>query len=169
MPRNGQSSEELGRLAQQCGQSRRGTGDPQPEHYIECVQRRPSLAHRFAKKPPHVVAVDRAGKLLLPNNEAHPADRACRGGREQLEMRSVDSPPRLEQTGKGRGPPEPVALVRADRGRGQNSNGSAGCGAQTASRTRPFARRARRTLRPPILFMRARKPWVRLRRTTEGW
>lgn len=40
---------------------------------------------------------------------------------------------------------------------------------QTASRARPLARRARRTLRPPTVFIRARKPCVRLRLTTEGW
>jgi hypothetical protein len=39
---------------------------------------------------------------------------------------------------------------------------------QTPSRTRPFARRARMTARPPRVFMRTRKPCVRLRRTTEG-
>lgn len=40
---------------------------------------------------------------------------------------------------------------------------------QTARRWRPLARRARITLRPPRVRMRTRKPWVRLRRTTEGW
>ena len=38
-----------------------------------------------------------------------------------------------------------------------------------ADRTlRPLARRARITPRPPLVAMRARKPWVRLRRITEG-
>jgi len=39
---------------------------------------------------------------------------------------------------------------------------------QTARRLRPFARRALMTLRPPAVFMRTRKPWVRLRRVTDG-
>ncbi len=39
---------------------------------------------------------------------------------------------------------------------------------QTAKRLRPLARRALMTARPPTVFIRARKPWVRLRRTTEG-
>src|SRR5690348_7795987 len=39
----------------------------------------------------------------------------------------------------------------------------------TASRLRPFARRLLMTFRPPNVFMRARKPWVRARRTFEGW
>jgi len=37
------------------------------------------------------------------------------------------------------------------------------------SRARPFARRALSTLRPPLVAMRARKPWVRLRRRLLGW
>ena len=40
---------------------------------------------------------------------------------------------------------------------------------QGASRARPLARRAESTLRPPAVFIRARKPCVRLRLTTEGW
>jgi hypothetical protein len=41
-------------------------------------------------------------------------------------------------------------------------------GLQTLSRARPFERRARITARPPRVRMRTRKPWVRLRRVTEG-
>ena len=45
-----------------------------------------------------------------------------------------------------------------------------GCaGAQTARRLRPLARRALMTARPPRVFMRTRKPWVRARRVLEGW
>jgi len=40
---------------------------------------------------------------------------------------------------------------------------------QTASRARPLARRAERTLRPPTVFMRARNPCVRARRIFDGW
>jgi hypothetical protein len=39
---------------------------------------------------------------------------------------------------------------------------------QTASRARPFARRALMTARPALVFIRTRKPWVRLRRVFEG-
>jgi|GEM_PF-6103731 len=39
---------------------------------------------------------------------------------------------------------------------------------QTAKRLRPLARRALMIWRPALVFMRARKPWVRLRRTVEG-
>jgi len=39
---------------------------------------------------------------------------------------------------------------------------------QTESRARPFARRAERTLRPPTVFIRARKPCVRARRIFDG-
>ena len=39
---------------------------------------------------------------------------------------------------------------------------------QTARRLRPLARRALMTARPPRVFMRTRKPWVRARRVLEG-
>lgn len=39
----------------------------------------------------------------------------------------------------------------------------------TASRFRPFARRFLRIWRPDRVFIRARKPWVRLRRRLFGW
>jgi len=32
-----------------------------------------------------------------------------------------------------------------------------------------LARRPLKTRRPPVVFMRLRKPWVRLRRITDGW
>ena len=40
---------------------------------------------------------------------------------------------------------------------------------QTASRALPFALRALITARPALVFMRTRKPCVRLRRVLEGW
>ena len=40
---------------------------------------------------------------------------------------------------------------------------------QTARRLRPLARRARITAWPPRVFWRTRKPWVLLRRQTDGW
>ena len=39
----------------------------------------------------------------------------------------------------------------------------------TVSLWRPLARRALRTPRPPWVFIRARKPWARLRRRRWGW
>jgi hypothetical protein len=40
--------------------------------------------------------------------------------------------------------------------------------AQALRRARPLARRALKTLRPPGVLMRARKPWLRLRLITLG-
>lgn len=39
----------------------------------------------------------------------------------------------------------------------------------TAKRARPLARRAAITARPPLVFMRTRKPWVRFLLVTDGW
>jgi hypothetical protein len=48
--------------------------------------------------------------------------------------------------------------------------GHLGCfgGIETVSRFRPLARLRRRTLRPPGVAIRARKPWVRKRRVLLG-
>jgi hypothetical protein len=40
---------------------------------------------------------------------------------------------------------------------------------QALSRLRPRLRRAAMTARPPLVAMRARKPWRRLRTSLEGW
>jgi hypothetical protein len=45
---------------------------------------------------------------------------------------------------------------------------SVGCRVQALSRLRPCARRAASTLRPPLLAIRARKPWRRLRTSLLG-
>jgi hypothetical protein len=42
-------------------------------------------------------------------------------------------------------------------------------GVETARRFRLFARRRFRMARPPRVFIRARKPWPRLRRIRLGW
>jgi len=56
------------------------------------------------------------------------------------------------------------------RGRPMENDGPlAGRNCHRPRRLRPLARRARITARPPRVFMRTRKPCVRLRRTTEGW
>ena len=41
-------------------------------------------------------------------------------------------------------------------------------GVETARRLRPFARRRLSTARPAFVFIRARKPWTRLRRIRLG-
>jgi len=40
---------------------------------------------------------------------------------------------------------------------------------QTANSLRPLARLALMTARPPRVFMRTKKPWVRARRVFDGW
>lgn len=42
------------------------------------------------------------------------------------------------------------------------------CTHYTARRVRPLARRAAITARPPRVFIRTKKPWVRARRTFDG-
>ena len=59
-----------------------------------------------------------------------------------------------ENTGEGVPASQPGATRKAR---------AAGRGVQGDRRARPFARRAFRTRRPPLVDMRARNPWVRLR------
>lgn len=67
----------------------------------------------------------------------------------------------LEYRFERAGAPQAIAGGSSGGGRRRNVR-------QTESRARPFARRADRTLRPPTVFMRARKPCVRARRSFDG-
>ena len=59
---------------------------------------------------------------------------------------------------------------RARRVKRKGAQPAARCRLQTGvRRARPLARRRASTLRPPTVAMRARKPWVRLRRSECGW
>jgi hypothetical protein len=58
------------------------------------------------------------------------------------------------------------ALAGAERERPDLNSAAARYGVR---RLRPFARRRLNTCRPFLVAMRARKPWVRLRRTLLGW
>ena len=118
-------------------------------------------AYGLAENPADVVSVHGAGELLLADDVADPP---CAGGRrhsQHLHVPRFQATPLPEHPGKGPGSREPLAAIRADRGYAVATS-------YTASRARPLARRARNTLRPPAVFILLRKPWVRLRRTTEG-
>ena len=78
---------------------------------------------------------------------------------DQLHIVAITPAPCLEQRVEGAGSGQPVRAEAAQR-RGRD---------QGVRRARPLARRAESTLRPPMDFMRARNPCVRLRLTTEGW
>ena len=104
----------------------------------------------LAQHPSEPVAVDGARQLLPADHIANPSGSCWDWRDEQLDSTRVQTAPVVENPRERRWAPQPIRAT------------------QTARRTRPLARRARRTLRPPTDRIRARKPWVRLRRMTEG-
>ena len=156
-----QGVEQLRRFQRQPGQNvSRATG-PQPHDNVESTYVRPMAAHGLAEDPADVVSVHRAGELLLADDITDPPDAGTGRHGKHLYVSRFQPASLSEQPGKGRGSGESLAAVRADRGCAVLTN-------YTASRARPLARRARNTLRPPAVFILLRKPWVRLRRTTDG-
>lgn len=86
-----------------------------------------------------------------------------RGGRgDQLQKLGVVPRPSAKERFESLRAAQAIAGRAAYVARGRNVD-------QTESRARPFARRADRTLRPPTVFIRARKPCVRARRIFDGW
>jgi hypothetical protein len=124
---------------------------------LDCRTRDPDA---FAQPPAQAIAIDGARHRLASD---HVADAAwvLRSGRgDQLqEARVVARAVRVDRF-KRAGAAQPVAGTAASRARRRRR--------QTDRRTRPLARRAARTLRPPTVFIRARKPCVRARRNFEG-
>src|SRR5690606_18060661 len=119
---------------------------------------------RFAGLPLDAVALDGRGRHLARHRQ--PQSRR-------------DQPVRCGQQGKkGIGRTNAVAEDARERFRFQQTPGAGKPEALISrlsrrdygqSRARPLARRAASTLRPPLVAMRARKPWVRLRRRLLGW
>ena len=124
----------------------------------------------LAQDPPDAIAIDRMPQGFRTDDIAYPTRVSFRGRRDDLDPSAIPSSAGAKQRFERTDAREPKASnaatrdvtcrrdIRFDRG-----------GVQGASRTRPLARRAESTLRPPTLFIRARKPGVRLRLMTDGW
>ncbi len=120
-----------------------------------------AMTERFAREALDAVALDGVARGLDADGEAKPGLSCVVGSgnhEEQrigrslalpvngVELRLVGQAARARKASR-----EWRAIVTA------RENG------QTARRLRPFARRRARTRRPPLVAMRARKPWTRLR------
>lgn len=113
------------------------------------------MAKQLPQHALHPVAIDRAGKDALGDDEAKPRDAERVDSGEDTEARTLERSPAGEQRGDvGGSEPQPSTISPAD--------------SQTLNRARPLARRARITARPPRVRMRTRNPWVRFLRRTEG-
>ena len=112
--------------------------------------------HDFPQPPPHPIALDRIADLLR-HREPDPRW-AIVGARAGLQHER-----RPRGSGTRRGAEKVRPLPQFFHGSGQLAGG------QALRRFRPRVRRALSTLRPPLVAMRLRKPWRRLRTNLLGW
>jgi hypothetical protein len=115
-------------------------------------RRAPNRTVGLAQAAPCSVSLD--GTPDLPTHGESGASRLVRRSPEYDHRRPINSLAPLEERLKISAASQPFA-PRKPAG-------------QTVSRFRPFARRRLRTFRPPLVFIRSRKPWVFFRRRTFG-
>src|ERR1700752_1372702 len=112
--------------------------------------------HQFAKPAPDAVTLG-GGSVFLGDGESDP-DRAVVVAAARLKGKGSAGNPRTIGNGEEIRPlPQPIHDCCPKGGP-----------AQALRRLRPRARRAARTLRPPAVARRARKPWRRLRTSLLG-
>jgi hypothetical protein len=130
------------------------------QDHVVALDRRPALRELDPKQTAQTVAVDRERHCLAPDDESRATDRIARRSADELQIPAFTAPAgakkRIERADSAQSVPA-QSVVAARRRR------------QGASRARPFARREESTLRPPTVFIRARKPCLRLRLVCDGW
>jgi hypothetical protein len=158
-------------------------GAPSNQHVVVTSGQRRwrSKPDELAQATPHPIAFNSVADLFA-DGETNPR-RAGRGPRACLQDKGAGMSPRALLRplpgSLGNGPkvtPAFQPLHCSDFGmtafsrtvRKCNRNTGA-CRAQALSLLRPCARRAAKTLRPPLLAIRVRKPWRRLRTSLLGW
>jgi hypothetical protein len=119
------------------------------------------VSERFAGEALDAIAVDGvAGSFHTDGEtEAYMTDRTGPGDDEKQRVRRpltfTVNGVEFRLVGK--------ASVARKAARGERNGGALLGSGQTARRLRPFARRRLSTRRPPLVAMRARNPWTRLR------
>src|SRR5690606_35404785 len=140
------------------------------------AQRGPELAELLAQLALDAVASNRGAIDLARNRQAQPRRRAVvvpeqghqwRGGAPPVGENAVEFRARADARlpGKGGAHGRGTGWGRSDRTMAAMRRARA----QADRRLRPLARRRARILRPSAVFMRARKPWSRLRLRLLGW
>ena len=99
------------------------------------------------------------------------AEPACPSRRRSLDDHEAPTVPPLPLSLQLQELPTPPQPDRIRKGSGARHGNQPGCfgGMETVSRLRPLARRRFNTARPVGVAMRARNPWVRIRRRLLGW
>ncbi len=115
------------------------------------------VAKDFATDPFETISLDRARNRFLGDRESESGVRA----------RGSDLGKAKQFAATPSAPPEnPFELGGLEQ---TTAAGKLVAGyVQSARRLRPLARRRARTARPPLVAMRARNPWVRLRLIADG-
>src|SRR5690554_1142814 len=140
------------------------------------AQLRPEQAELFPQLALDAVAADCRAVDLARNRQAQPRRRAVivpvqghqrRGGAPAVGEDAVEFRTRADARlpGKGGAHGRTGRFGRRDRGMAAMRRARR----QADRRLRPLARRRARILRPSAVFMRARKPWSRLRLRLLGW
>jgi len=120
-----------------------------------------AVAERFARETLDAIALDGVARGLDADGEPEPGVARFVGTCEHEEQR-IGRTLALPMNGVELGFVGQAARAReASRDRRAIVTGREN--GQTARRLRPLARRRARTRRPPLVAMRARKPWTRLR------
>jgi len=127
-------------------------------HHVEPSQSVAQLAKRFPHQALRPVTIDRAPGYPLAGDDADARMGTVVRPDEQREMAARPRGAACQRR----------FILRALQEPGAARQRGAGPAAQTESRARPLARRARITPRPPRVRMRTRKPCVRLRRIFDG-
>jgi hypothetical protein len=131
------------------------------QDHVERLEGRPRGAQHFTQAAAQPVTIYRSRHHFATDDIADAAGR-LRGGRcDQLQVTRVVPRAGAENRFERADTAQAVAGI-ADTRRRRNER-------QTESLARPLARRADRTLRPPTVFILARNPCVRARRSLEGW
>lgn len=136
---------------------------PGEHHDIETGQRALVRPKAFADDALEPVAIHRAAQVPARGRQPEPGVVTAVGASEDRYV------PIARAHGLRKDPPEfrrraePLATSEASQAAACASRPDYG-----VSRCRPLARRARMTARPLAVAMRARNPWVRLRRSTLG-
>jgi hypothetical protein len=153
---------------------------------IECFAQRPIRGRGDARTCHHHQVQTRQLVLGVPKTLAHealdpvpghrPTELFLRDGETESRTPCVVGPGQDDEVtvgGLGGGAEDATELGRGQEPAGTRKGPRTGRPVARVQagvrRCRPLARRAFRTLRPPLVAIRARKPWVRARLIRLGW
>lgn len=134
-------------------------------HDIPAASKAASFVANSLAKPTFYAVAHHGVSYLPAHGQADTTDLGSTREEQQEQMRLANLPTAALDPQVIRPLAKPTLPGVAEAGEAQ----FALVGMVATSRLRPLARRRERTLRPPGVFIRARKPWVRLRLMLLGW